>query len=162
MDKVLIGKVVSFHGVKGEIRILSHFPYKKKAFMIDSFIWIQDQCYKIRSYRVHKQYDMITLEGYIDLNSVLELKGKKVYKKKEDLALDDKEYLDEDLLSLEVFSNDRKIGRVIEVFLASKDNKIIRIETLKKEILLPLQSPFIEKIDFTNGKIFVQLLEGME
>ena len=34
MDKVYIGKIVSTHGIKGEIRILSDFPYKDKVFLL--------------------------------------------------------------------------------------------------------------------------------
>ena len=34
MNKIFIGKVVSTHGIKGEIRILSDFPYKDKVFIL--------------------------------------------------------------------------------------------------------------------------------
>ena len=36
MDKVYIGKVVNTHGIKGELRILSDFPYKDKVFKINN------------------------------------------------------------------------------------------------------------------------------
>ena len=42
MDKVYIGKVVNTHGIKGEIRILSHFPYKNKVFIVHHKIIIND------------------------------------------------------------------------------------------------------------------------
>ena len=32
MDKIYIGKIVNTHGIKGEVRILSDFLYKDKAF----------------------------------------------------------------------------------------------------------------------------------
>ena len=33
MNKIKIGKIVSTHGIKGEVRILSDFPYKEKVFV---------------------------------------------------------------------------------------------------------------------------------
>ena len=37
MEKVYIGKIVSTHGIKGELRILSDFPFKDKVFMIGNY-----------------------------------------------------------------------------------------------------------------------------
>lgn len=166
MGKVLLGKIVSFHGVKGEVRILSDFPYKEKAFLIGSYLQIGNKSYKITSYRVHKQYDMVTFEGIIDLNSALHLRGEKVYKNKEELSLTDEEYLDEELLSCKVYDQDNEIGEVVEVFYASEKNKVIRVisglDSEKKEFLLPLQSPFVNKIDVINKRIVVTLIEGMK
>ena len=32
MDYVYIGKLVNTHGIKGEVRIISDFPYKERVF----------------------------------------------------------------------------------------------------------------------------------
>ena len=82
MDKVYIGKIVNTHGIKGEVRILSDFLYKDKAFKVGTNIIIDEVTYKITSYRKHKQFDMVTLDGFNDINQVLFLMKKKVYKKK--------------------------------------------------------------------------------
>ena len=71
MDKVFIGKIVSTHGIKGELKILSDFPYKNKVFVVDKKIIIDDKEYTIKSYRVHKNFDMVTLDDYKDINEVL-------------------------------------------------------------------------------------------
>lgn len=162
MEKVYVGKIVSFHGVKGEIRILSQFPYKAKAFHVGSEILLSNKPYQITSYRVHKQYDMITLEGYSSLDSVLPFRGQKVYKKRETLVLSPDEYLDDDLLSCLVINQDQELGSVTEVFLASPDNKLLRVKTKEKEILIPFKRPFIEKIDLSKKQIVVSLIAGME
>lgn len=61
MDYIKIGKIVNTHGIKGEVRLLSKFPYKDKVFVKDMNIYI-DKKYKevINSYRKHKNFDMIT------------------------------------------------------------------------------------------------------
>ena len=42
MDKVYIGKIVSTHGIKGELKILSDFDYKSKVFVVGKKIIIDD------------------------------------------------------------------------------------------------------------------------
>ena len=60
MDKVYIGKIVSTHGIKGEVRIISDFLYKEKVFVVGNKLIIDDKEYTINSYRSHKNYDIVT------------------------------------------------------------------------------------------------------
>ena len=95
MDKVYVGKIVSTHGIKGEIRILSNFQFKSKVFVVGKKIIIDDKDYVIKSYRHHKNFEMVTLNEYNDINEVLFLMKKKVYILKNDLSLNTDEVLDE-------------------------------------------------------------------
>ena len=79
MKKVYLGKIVSTHGIKGELKIKSTFPYKEKAFRIGNHLIIEEKKYEIKTYRVHKQFDMVTLDNYHDINEVLFLLKKNVY-----------------------------------------------------------------------------------
>ena len=154
-----IGKVVSTHGIKGELRILSDFQFKEKVFMVGNELIINNISYKIRSYRKHKNFDMVTLNDYNNINDVLFLLKQKVFFRKEDLKLSDEEILDEDLLEFKVLCNDLE-GKVLEIFLASENNKIVRV-MLDKEYLIPINSPLIKKIDKNNKVIEVELISGM-
>ena len=160
MDRVYIGKIVGCHGIKGELRILSNFPYKDKVFVVGNSLLIDDIEYVIKSYRVHKNYDMVTLNDYHDINEVLFLVKKEVYFKKEDLKLLDHEILDEDLLTFDVYKTDGSHGTIREVFLASPNNKILRI-LFDKEILIPMNSPMIEKIDKEKKQVIIRLIDGV-
>ncbi len=160
MDKVYIGKIVNTHGIKGEIRIISDFLYKEKAFKVGTDIYIDEQKYLIRSYRRHKNFDMITLEGFNDINEVLKFMKKAVYKRKEDLNLSKNEILDEDLINYKVIDKSGKCGIIKEIFYASSSNKILRV-VFDKEVLIPLFSPMIKKIDSDKLEIEVELIDGM-
>lgn len=157
---IYIGKIVSTHSIKGELKIISDFEYKDKVFVVGNTLVINNVDYKIRTYRKHKNYDMVTLNYYKDINEVLFLLKNKVYFKEEDLKLSDEEVLDSELLEYTVESNNKENGKVLEVFFASKDNKIIRVQ-LDKEYLIPYNSPMLEKIDKKNKKIIVNIIEGM-
>jgi 16S rRNA processing protein RimM len=158
MQKIYVGKVVGTHGIKGEIRIISDFQFKDKVFVVGNSLIINDKDYVIRSYRKHKNFDMVTLNDYNDINEVLFLVRNKVYFDKEKLNLSNEEVLDEDLLEFKVIDQDERVGKVVEVFLASPTNKIIRV-MFDKEYLIPVYSPMLKSIDKSNKCIYVDILD---
>ena len=155
MNKVYIGKIVSTHGIKGELRILSDFPYKENVFCVGNLLWIDDISYSISSYRKHKQYDMVMLNSYHDINEVLFLLKKDVYFDRSDLP--STIILDSELFDYEVLTSDGKKGIIKEIFYASPTNKVVRIYT-DREILVPYS--FLE-IYPEKKQIMISLLEGM-
>jgi len=160
MDLIKIGKIVNTHGIKGEIRILSSFPFKDKVFKINNYLIVDDKKYKIMSYRVHKNFDMVTFEGYNDINDVLFLMKKDVYVCKDDLILDDNQVLDEDLINYTVLTNDGRSGTIKEIFYASETNKILRI-MLDEEVLIPYYSPMVLDINKKDKTITIQVIKGL-
>lgn len=160
MEKVYIGKIVNTHGIKGEIRILSDFPFKDKVFSIGKSLIIDNTSYRINSYRVHKGFDMVTLNDFNNINDVLFLMKKEVYFDKKLLELSDNEILDEDLINYVVLTNDGKRGIIKEIFKASESNKILRID-IGREVLIPISSPMIKMIDKAKKEIVIELIEGM-
>ncbi len=158
MKNVYVGKVVGTHGIKGEIRIISDFQFKDKVFVVGNSLIINDKDYVIRSYRKHKNFDMVTLNDYNDINEVLCLVRNKVYFDKEKLNLSNEEVLDEDLLEFKVIDKEGRVGKVVEVFLASPTNKIIRV-MFDKEYLIPVYSPMLRSIDKSNKCIYVDILD---
>ena len=160
MKLVHVGKVVTTHGIKGELRILSDFPYKDKVFVVGNNIIIDNKTYTIQSYRVHKNFDMVTLNDYHNINDVLFLLKKDVYVDYDSLNLDDNEYLDEELMEYKVITEDGSVGKVLEIFMASPTNKIIRV-LLDKEYLIPMNSPMIIGINKDKREIYIRLMKGI-
>ena len=163
MEYILIGKIVSTHGIKGEIKLISDFEYKDKAFKVNNKLYIGEnkKAEVMTSYRRHKNYDMITLEGYIDINQVLHFKGEKVYLNKEDLLLDENEYLDSSLIGLNIYDNNDLLGEIIEVFSPSANQKVIRFSKNGKNFLVPYVKSFVKKIDLSNKKVILYSMEGV-
>lgn len=156
---IYIGKITSFHGVKGEIRIKSDFEYKEKAFQVGKKVIIEQKEYKIKSYRRHKDYEMITLDDYNSLNDVMFLKNKKVYMEEEELNLESEEHLDQDYKNLVVFYNNKEMGIVKDVYKITRKKKIIVVEYKEKEVYVPFE--LIESVDFENKKINIKYIEGL-
>lgn len=160
MEKIRIGKIATTHGIKGELKIISDFPYKDKIFKVGNTLLIDNMPYQIKTYRPHKQFDMVTLNDYKDINEVLFLVKKPVYFDKELLTLEDDEILDKDLITYKVLTTEGKEGIIKEIFLASPKNKILRI-FIEKELLIPLNSPLIKELDKKNKIIKIELIPGL-
>lgn len=160
MDKVYIGKIVSTHGIKGEVKIKSSFQYKDKVFKVGNYLLIDDKEYVIRSYRVHKGFDMVTLNDYNGINQILFLMKKNVYFDYSRLNLSDNEVLDSDLINYKVLTNDGKEGIIKEIFFASEKNKIMRV-FIDKEYLIPFNSPMIKEVSKKENYVLIELIDGM-
>ena len=163
MDYVLIGKIVNTHGIKGEIRIISDFEFKDKVFVPGFNIYIGKDKIKetITSYRHHKIYEMITMDGYKDINEVIKYLKENVYILKKDLKLNDNEYLDKDLIDFKVYESDNLIGVVSNITYASETNKLLEVLNNDKKILIPFNNEFVININLQEKRIDVKLIKGM-
>ncbi len=161
MKYVLIGKIVNTHGLKGEVRILSDFKYKDKVFIPEMNIYIGKNkiCEKINTYRHHKIFDMITMHGYNDIDQVLKYKGDYVFVNKEDIKLDDNQFLDEDIIGLNVYVNDRCLGKVRKIE-NHNGNEILVVDG-EKDYLIPYNFDIIISINLEKKEIMVKDISGL-
>ena len=147
-----IGKYVNTHGIKGEIRILSDFSRKDLVFIPKFKIYIKDKEYVIKTYRKHKNYDMVTLEGINDINDIEYLKGNSVYINRDDIN----EFIDEDLYNYKLVYKDKKYD--IKDILINKANKILVLDNNK---MIPYVKEFIIRMDHSNKLIYMNLPDNM-
>ena len=152
MNKIAIGKYVTTHGIKGEIRIKSDFNEKDKVFKVGNEIII-DKPYVINSYRVHKGYDMVTLEGVNRIEDIINLKNSTVYVDRDKYLTD--EVIEDDLIGYKVENN------YIDTFLSE-----IRLMTMNKKMLVCSNGKFIpfeliKNIDNDNKIIYIEDVEGL-
>ena len=163
MDEfIYIGKIVNTHGLKGEVRILSNFDFKDKVFTpgIKYYLGRKKEEMLVNTYRHHKNFEMVTFDGYNDINEVLRLKGLYVYIKRSDLKLDADEYLDSDLIGLKVIVDGTENGIITNVR-DSGNNKFLVIDTDQKQVFIPYQKEFIKKIDLEKQQIIIEPIKGM-
>lgn len=153
--KVLIGKYVNTHGIKGEIRIKSDFKYKDKAFVIGNTIYLGDYSFTINSYRVHKCYDMLTFKEIDNINDILPLKGSLVYIEKDDLNLQKDDYLDTDLIGYIVYMEDEIKGKVKAIEYLNKEKVLLKVN----DTLVPFE--LVNKVDMDNKTIILEKVDGL-
>lgn len=159
---IYIGKIVNTHGLKGEIRIISDFEYKDKVFIpgMKFYLGRRKEIVTVKTYRHHKNFDMITMEEYDDINQVERLKKLYVYIDKNNLHLDDNEYLDSDLIDLEVLVDNENKGIVTNVR-DTGNNKFLVIKSNDKEVFVPYNKEFIKEINLKDKYIVIEPIKGM-
>lgn len=148
---IFIGRIVNTHALKGEVRIISDFEFKDKIFKENTFLYIGENKDKevIETYRKHKQFDMVKFKGIDNINDVLKYKGNKVYINEEDLKLKDDEILISELLNMDVYNNDKLVGKITE-YRSDNGNNMLRVN----DKLVPYNKDFITKIDKENKCIY--------
>lgn len=157
MDYIYVGKIVNTHGIKGELRLISDFERKDLVFKKGFFVFIDNEKFEINSYRVHKNFDMLTFVGYNDINEVLKYKGKNVYVLRSSLS---NVTLKTDLILYDVYMDDKKIGNVVDFFNNTKYDLMV-ISNGVKEFLVPYLDNFILNIDYDLKKISIVNMEGL-
>lgn len=160
---VLIGKVVGVHALKGEVRV---FPYGE----ID---WIEGESLhpapegsrpdleaaslKVRALRAHKGVVLVTFEGIGKVEEAESLVGLDLYVASERLPeLEPGEYYHQDLLDMEVFTEDGRIlGRITEV-ITTGANDVYQVKGPAGEVLIPALKEVIKSVDVANKKMVVR------
>lgn len=154
MDNFIeVGKIINTFGIKGELKIVSDFEYKDKIFVKDFPMYIGELKNKemVSTHRVHKNYDLTIFSGYTNINEVLKYKGNKVYIKREDLKLNDNEYLLNDLIGFEVYDESKLLGVVIDYDI-SPSNVLLKIKG-DKTFYIPKIDEYIKEVKVSDKKI---------
>ena len=145
---IIVGKYVNTHGIKGEIRILSDFSRKDLIFKPKFKLYINNKEFIIKSYRKHKNYDMITFEGINSINDIEYLKGNNVYIKRDDIN----EFIDEDLYKY-LISVNSKLYKIKNILM----NNFQKILVLENDKMVPYVNDFILKKDDEKNIIYMDL-----
>ena len=159
MDFIYIGTIVNTHGLKGEVRILSDFKYKESVFIQDIPFYIGDNKNKelVQSYRKHKNYDMVTFKDKNYIDDVIIYKNEPVYVQRADIHCDG--YLDEDLIGLDVYCNDKHIGHVDSI-LKTNAHEILVVKNGSKH-MIPNIDEFILNVDLDNNRLDIKYMKGL-
>lgn len=162
MKYVYLGKIANTHGIKGELRILSNFKYKSRVFKKGFKVYIGKEKIEeeIVTYRPHKQFDMITLKGYNNINDVLKYKSLNIFINKEDLILNENEYLDEDLINLSVICDNKYIGKIQKIEKYPHQDIFVIINN-DKRYLVPYVNEFIKEINLEEKIIVINNIKGL-
>ena len=163
MKYIYIGKIISTHGIKGEIKIISDFEFIDKAFKIGNTVYFgkNKKEFTITSYRRHKNYEMITMEGYNNINLVLPFMKEDVYILESSLELAKDEYLDSSLIGLNIYCEEELLGEITEIFSPSQNRKVIRFYKDGKNYLVPYVKSFVKSIDLSSKKMILYSMEGV-
>ncbi len=161
-----IGKIVNTQGIKGEIRVLSNSDFKHIRFVKGNKLTVQmkndSKIIEIENHYSHKNFDILKLKGYDNINDVLKFKGCLLLGEKltEDV-LDEGEYFIEQIIGLRAIDeNDQEIGTIKDVK-TNTYQKMLIIETSKKNHMVPYVPEFVKEIDISARTLKIKLIPGL-
>lgn len=159
MNYIYIGDIVNTHGLKGEVRLISDFKFKDSVFQkgMTFYIGKDHRQEVVATYRTHKNYDMVTFKDKNYIDDVIIYKNEPVYVSRADLAYDG--YLDEDLIGLDVYCEDRHLG-CVDSILKTNAHDILIVKNGSKH-MIPNVDAFIKNVDLENHRLEVNYMKGL-
>ncbi len=164
MEYIVVGKIVSTHGIKGEIKVQSNSSFKEKRFAKKSKLYIKTaEGYKefiVESYRVHKNIDLLAFSGFNDINLVLPYVGKDLYAYTDiNDNLKEDEYHVLQIIGMDVYQNNKLVGKVNDI-IDYPQGPYLEIVSKKKNFV-PFRKEFIEDVDLEKKIITLVNMEGL-
>ncbi len=160
MNKLLCGKIVNTHGVRGEVKIECYCDYDVFEKIKD--LYVENTAYNVVARRMHKGFFLVALEGIEDVECAMALKGKEIYGDKGAIKLPKGHFFFSDIYGFEVYDHrtEQIIGTLKEVR-ENPANMLYVIDCAGVECMIPAIEPFSLGADFEQRRLNVKTIEGM-
>ena len=164
---VSVGKILNFHGIKGEAKV--GFSKNQQDFFLgltSVYVKVGSEytLFQIESIRLNKTFALVKFEGISSINDLLPYKGCLLFVKEETIrgSLDEDEFLIDELVGLDVFdANDKKIGFVIGVSNNGATDLLSVKSQSGKVSLVPFVQAIVPHVDIKTKKVVVNNIEGL-
>ncbi|ETT85833.1 ribosome maturation factor RimM [Viridibacillus sp. FSL R5-0477] len=169
MEWYNVGKIVNTHGIRGEVRVISQTDFPEERYVVGEQIALFKKDSKkplrltIASARAHKNFILLTFEGYPNINDVEDFRdGILKVSEKQLSELADDEYYYHEIIGCTVFDEEgTEIGQVKEIFETGAND----VWTLKgvngKDQYIPVIDDVIKEIDVDEKKIIIHVMDGL-
>lgn len=161
-----IGKIVNTQGIKGELRVLSNSDFKDIRFAVGSKLEAkmrrQSETIEIEKHYTHKNFDIIKLKGYDNINEVLKFKNAMLLGAElGEEALADGEFFVDQIIGLNVVDQDGNLVGAVKSINTQSYQKLLTIKTSGKDAMIPYVDEFVESIDLESNTMHVNLIPGL-
>ena len=157
--RVTVGYVARPHGVRGELRVQLHDPASTSLYDV-SRAWFGGREMVIDSVRPTSGALLVKLDGVDDRDAAQALAGQAIEIGREDVALEEGEYLLADLPGCEVVdTTGAPLGAIVKVWHGPQDLLVIHDAT--HERLLPLVPVFVKEVDIEARRVVVDPPEDL-
>lgn len=163
-----VGKIVNTHGIRGEVRVISQtdFPeerYQKGAKLVLFREGKEPLELTVAGHRKHKNFDLLTFEGYPNINDVEPLRDGILKVSMEDLSeLEENEFYYHEIIGLTVVEADGTvIGKIKEILSPGANDVWVVQRKGQKDALIPYIESVVKHIDLANKVVTVEIPEGL-
>lgn len=155
MERIKVGEFVKTVGLKGELKV---YPYAEETSIHEgATLYSEGKTFEVKKMRMQKNMPVITLKGIDHINEAENLVGQEIEMNREDIILEDDEFLIDDLLGIEVFEKEESLGKITDVkTLPGHD-----IYVINHTLMIPAVEAFVKEINLEEKTMQVELIEGM-
>ena len=154
------GKIVSTHGVRGEVKVLPwadgpEFLLKFKTFYLNN----GTEALPVEQSHVHKTTVLIKFKGIDTVEQAQQLRDRVISIARDDPHIPAGTVFHADLMGLPVHADGAEIGTIREILsMPASDVWVVKGE---HTYMIPQVKAFVPSLDFSKGYIEVNLIEGM-
>lgn len=168
MDELIsIGKILNFHGIKGEVK-LGYTKGKEAQIQNLKTVYINvdgvNKPFTVSSVRFHKQHALVKFAEINSINEVEVIKGKEVRILKtvaEDFLQND-EFLVSDLIGMNVLNSDEELIGTVDEVGSNGASEILEIKDANgKKHLVPFVKQLVPFVDLKSRTIVINDIEGL-
>ncbi|WP_440602730.1 ribosome maturation factor RimM [Bacillus sp. GB_SG_008] len=164
-----VGKIVNTHGVRGELRVISRTDFPEERYKVGNTLYIWQEkgteplAVKVTSHRQHKSFDLLTFEGYNNVNEVEQLKGSLLKVPEEQLGeLAEGEYYYHEIIGCTVVTEDGETIGTIKEILSPGANDVWVIKQPKgQDVLIPYIEEVVLQVNMDEKLVTIQVMEGL-
>ena len=169
MNYFNVGKIVNTQGLQGEMRVLSVTDFAEERFKKGNKLALFDKKdqfvmdVEIASHRKVKNFDIIKFKGMYHINEIEKFRDFTLKVREEDLTdLEDGEFYYHEIIGLEVYENDILLGTIKEILQPGANDVWVVKRKGKRDLLLPYIPPVVLGIDIEQGRVDVEIPEGLD
>ena len=161
MDEVFVGKLVNTRGLKGEVKVISHFERPDDVFKVGGYLYINGRSYVISHVSKVKNFILLQFNGINDINEIEFLKGSDIYAERNTIVEDEEDYLYSDLIGFKVICKNQDAGEITD-FINNEVNPLLECSRLGKNYFIPVNSNMIDSVDLEEKKVtLIDIGEGL-
>ena len=163
---VSVGKILNFHGVKGEAKL--GYTKNREDFLLklkSLYIQVGDEykLFEVESLKFTPKCAIIKFKGIDSLNEIASYKGCLVFIE-ENVArehLEEDEFLIDELVGLNVYDGDTRVGSIVGVS-NNGASDLLSVKTNSKNVcLVPFVKAIVTSVDIKSKRVQINNIEGL-
>ena len=163
---ISIGKILNFHGIQGEAKVgysrnqADFLKTLKRAYIFYENEYVE---HKIKYVKFNNKFAIIKFNGINTVNDILLYKNCLIYVPQEEFeeVLGEDEYLVDDLVGLDVYSKDKKVGVVVGIS-SNGATDLLSVRGWSTTIsLIPFVNDLVPEVDIKNKKVYINEIQGL-
>ncbi|GIN18966.1 MAG TPA: ribosome maturation factor RimM [Bacillus bacterium] len=164
-----VGKIVNTHGIRGEVRVISSTDFPDQRYAPGNTLYLfpgnnqEPTPLTVKTHRKHKNFDLLSFEGYENINDVEKWKNATLKIKEDQLTeLPEGEYYFYEIIGCRVVTEQgEEIGAVKEILTPGANDVWVVDGNNGKDILIPYIPDVVKEVSVEKKKIVIDPMEGL-